>query len=577
MPSILDPIPNSPFYSPQTYSLTTPQGSVIAGSGISIDQFGVMNVASALGGTVTSVTAGVGLSGGTITVSGTIDLVPATNASLGGIKVGANLLIAPDGTLSALPPGTGTINSVTAGTGLSGGGAGPSVTLSLGAATTSSLGGVVVGSGLSVVGGLISVNTATTGASGSVQLATSPEVIAGTNNTKAITPAGLAAKVASTTAPGIVQLSDSVGTVSSVLAATPTAVKTAYDAALTAQSLAAGALPLSGGTMTGVITFAAGQAFPGVALPIATTTSPGVVIPSTGLSITPGGYLTTVNNGTVTSIIAGTGLGAPVSGNAITTTGTIKLLPPTTDGLTIGGVKKGPNITIQVDGEISTENLLQLNNPYAYNSYIWPAPSSPIPAAPGSNGSILTLIDRVTGEVGWTDTAPISGINVTSALTKTQVGGTVTLGLATTGVLPVGTTSQTFGATGLIPTFNINSQGQITSAGQANPYSPFQVPTNTAPFNLVLDFADNNLNWDMTLPANTMLMNPSNCMSGMQGTIIIRQNPLIPYAVTFSTAWKFPNFTPIAVTNVAGAVDLLEFTVVNGAYIVVTNFIQNIG
>ena len=107
MASIYDPIPNSPFYYPQTNSLSTPQGAVIAGSGVAIDQFGVLNVASALGGTVTSVVAGVGLAGGAITVSGTIDLVPATNVSLGGVKVGANLLVAPDGTLSALPPEIG--------------------------------------------------------------------------------------------------------------------------------------------------------------------------------------------------------------------------------------------------------------------------------------------------------------------------------------------------------------------------------------------------------------------------------------------------------------------------------------
>ena len=119
--AITDPIPNSPFYSPQTNALSTPQGNVIAGLGVSVDQFGIMNVASALGGTVTAVTAGTGLSGGTITVSGTINLVPATVGTLGGIKPGANLTILPDGTLNALPPGTGTINSITVGTGLSGG------------------------------------------------------------------------------------------------------------------------------------------------------------------------------------------------------------------------------------------------------------------------------------------------------------------------------------------------------------------------------------------------------------------------------------------------------------------------
>ena len=60
---------------------------------------------------------------------------------------------------------------------------------------------------------------------------------------------------ATTSVTGIVQLSDSTATTSSVLAATPTAVKTAYD-------LADAALPKAGGTMTGkVITGAGGASY----------------------------------------------------------------------------------------------------------------------------------------------------------------------------------------------------------------------------------------------------------------------------------------------------------------------------
>jgi hypothetical protein len=329
--------------------------------------------------------------------------------------------------------------------------------------------------------------------------------------------------------------------------------------------------------MTGTINFAPGQTFNALYLPIATPTSQGVVIPSTGLAISPGGYLTTVNNGTVTQITAGVGLGAPATGNAITSSGTIKLLPPTTDGSTIGGVKKGANIVIASDGEITTENLLQTNNPYAYNSYIFPAPTSPVPAAPGENGTVLTLMDKVTGEVAWTTIGTISSVSAGTGLTSTTVNGNVTISVVPTGVLPPSATPTTFGATGLIPTLTINNFGQIVSAGQANPYSPFQVPTNTAPFNLVLDFAENNLNWDMTLQGNTTLVNPINCDSGQTGAIIIRQNTLTPYPLTFSSVWKFPNFTPVTITNVAGAVDMIQFTVVDAAHIIVTNFLQNIG
>ena len=150
--SLITPIANGPFYSPQSNQIYSPQGFLIAGSGVAVDQFGYLNVASALGGTVTSVTAGTGLAGGIITVSGTLSLVPATNVSLGGVKVGANLLVAPDGTLSALPPNTGTVSTVAVGTGLSGGGVGPLVTINLSAASTTQFGGVIIGSGLNAVG-----------------------------------------------------------------------------------------------------------------------------------------------------------------------------------------------------------------------------------------------------------------------------------------------------------------------------------------------------------------------------------------------------------------------------------------
>ena len=66
--------------------------------------------------------------------------------------------------------------------------------------------------------------------------------------TATTTPA-LTIRSATTSVDGIVQLSDSTSTTSSVLAATPTAVKTAYD-------LAALALPKAGGTVTGELLFA---------------------------------------------------------------------------------------------------------------------------------------------------------------------------------------------------------------------------------------------------------------------------------------------------------------------------------
>ena len=574
--SIISPIANGPFYSAPSYYVNSPQGFLVVGSGLSVSPDGTLLVASALGGTVSQVTAGVGLSGGTITTTGTINLVPATNVSLGGVKVGANLLVAPDGTLSALPPNTGTVSTVAVGTGLSGGGVGPLVTINLSAASTTQFGGVIIGAGINAVGGLISLAPASTSVVGGVQLATNAETIAGSSNTKAITPAGLAAKVASTTTPGIVQLSDSVGLTSSVLAATPTAVKTAYDAAAAAQVTATAALPKAGGTMTGIIVFAAGQTFPGVALPKATTSSLGVVQVGSGLAVNGSGVLSTLNNGTVTGVQAGPGLGAPASGNTISTSGTLRLLPPTTDGLQLGGVKKGANIDIAFDGTISVPSgtFLSTNNTYSITGYQWPLPlAAPALPFPGTNGQVLTVLDNVTGAIGWTSTGTLTTVTAGTGVVVNTTGTTANVSLA-----PVpSVTPGSFGATALIPTFTINSQGQIISVGQANPYSPFQIATVTAPPALILDFADNNLSWEYTLNSNLTIDNPINAQSGQTGSMLLRQDPFAPFALSWGSSWKFANNTPAIISPVASAVDFFTYTVVASNYIVVTSYLQGIG
>jgi len=69
---------------------------------------------------------------------------------------------------------------------------------------------------------------------------------------------GAKIQAASTTTSGVVVLVDSTSSTSTSTAATPNSVKTAYD-------LANAALPSSGGTMTGAITFASGQTISGYA------------------------------------------------------------------------------------------------------------------------------------------------------------------------------------------------------------------------------------------------------------------------------------------------------------------------
>lgn len=175
----------------------------------------------------------------------------------------------------------------------------------------------------------ISIDYATDSADGSVQLATDAEVQAGVEATHAVTPAGLQSKVSDSTsttssttlasstavksaydladaalarsggtmtgditfAPGqgivfsdsseVSSISDSTSVISSVTAASSTAVKDAYD-------LADAALARSGGTMTGTITFAVGQLFPVDGIQDATGAQKGVVQIGSNIEVASG-------------------------------------------------------------------------------------------------------------------------------------------------------------------------------------------------------------------------------------------------------------------------------------------------
>ena len=111
-------------------------------------------------GTVTQINTGAGLSGGPITLSGTIDLEPATTTTEGGVIIGDNIDVDGNGVIS-IPAARFGVTSINVGPGLVGS---PSPitntgTISAALATRLTVGSVRVGSGIAVApDGTISVD-----------------------------------------------------------------------------------------------------------------------------------------------------------------------------------------------------------------------------------------------------------------------------------------------------------------------------------------------------------------------------------------------------------------------------------
>jgi hypothetical protein len=215
--------------------------------------------------------------------------------------------------------------------------------------------------------------------------------------------------VASTSASGISQLNDTTSSTSTTEAATANAVRSAYD-------LANAALPKAGGTMTGDITFNAGQTFPGTVgdldfqakgdlvagyganafgiLPVGTN---GQVLSANSACVSGLEWVAAGGgggSGTVTSITAGTGL----SGGTITTSGTVSLdsacvIAPsayTAKGVILAGsaASTPTALTVGTNGQVLTANSA------CALGVAWAAAGGASKATPAALGTVYGVADQ---------------------------------------------------------------------------------------------------------------------------------------------------------------------------------------
>ena len=271
-PNLTAPIPNNPFYYPEGVSLSSSAGPLIVGSGININYATAIISASGGGGSgsVTAVTGVLPVSvlNGTTTPQISVSNASTTSSGVVQLYDGTN----STSTSTALTANAGyllqqQINNLSVSSNLTFAGTVDASTGNMATVTTEgTAASFVVGSPLPTPAAgnaeyYVVVTTAgtMTPPGGSAQACDQGDWWLSNGTLWQFINAGPTIPVGSLTQQGIVQLCSATNSTSTTVAATPSAVKSAFD-------LAAAAMPISGGTFTGPVTFTGTDTFNGCAI-----------------------------------------------------------------------------------------------------------------------------------------------------------------------------------------------------------------------------------------------------------------------------------------------------------------------